>query len=143
MSQTARSQNTSEMFPGGEYMYFIIIEGIEQLELARTASDASERCMPAVNVTPRNATASRGPQRRAAGSIVYPHSLSGLFSTISSDPWIARRDAQHDIWNKFATYWINATWNWTRNLENPVHCSYGTAVPTVGTVHVLKAFRGR
>ena len=23
------------------------------------------------------------------------HSLSGSFSTISSDPWIARRDAQH------------------------------------------------
>ena len=26
-------------------------------------------------------------------AFVYPHSLSGLFSTISSDPWIARRDA--------------------------------------------------
>ena len=26
---------------------------------------------------------------------MYPHSLSGSFSTISSDPWIARRDAQH------------------------------------------------
>ena len=30
-------------------------------------------------------------------AFVYPHSLSGLFSTISSDPWIARRDAQHEI----------------------------------------------
>ena len=28
-------------------------------------------------------------------AFMYPHSLSGLFSTISSDPWIARRDAQH------------------------------------------------
>ncbi len=27
-------------------------------------------------------------------TFVYPHSLSRLFSTISSDPWIARRDAQ-------------------------------------------------
>ena len=26
---------------------------------------------------------------------VYLHSLSGSFSTISSDPWIARRDAPH------------------------------------------------
>jgi hypothetical protein len=25
----------------------------------------------------------------------YSHSLSGPFSTISSDPWIARRDAPH------------------------------------------------
>jgi hypothetical protein len=29
-------------------------------------------------------------------AFVYPHSLSGSFSTISSDPWIARRDAQHE-----------------------------------------------
>ena len=28
-------------------------------------------------------------------AFVYPHPLSGSFSTISSDPWIARRDAQH------------------------------------------------
>ena len=39
---------------------------------------------------------------------MYPHSLSGSFSTISSDPWIARRDAQHEY--MYCSN-INITWD--------------------------------